>query len=75
MHAVLAHQAGDLRDDASTMLVERQGSGVQRITPDASAEDRSAGSLAIARESAPSAGTDPRARRQGWWHRSWPAPG
>ena len=33
MHAVLAHQAGDLRDDATTMLVEWQGSGAQRVTP------------------------------------------
>jgi hypothetical protein len=39
MHVVLAHQAGDLRDDATTMLVEWQGSGAQRITPYASAED------------------------------------
>jgi hypothetical protein len=33
MHAVLAHQAGDLRDDATTMLVEWRGGGAQRITP------------------------------------------
>jgi serine phosphatase RsbU (regulator of sigma subunit) len=33
MHAILAHQAGDLRDDATTMLVEWQGGGAQRITP------------------------------------------
>jgi hypothetical protein len=39
MHVVLAHQAGDLRDDATTMLVEWQGSGAQRMTPYASAED------------------------------------
>jgi hypothetical protein len=33
MHAILAHQAGNLRDDATTMLVEWQGGGAQRITP------------------------------------------
>jgi serine phosphatase RsbU (regulator of sigma subunit) len=33
MHAILAH-AGDLSDDATTMLVEWQGSGAQRATPD-----------------------------------------
>lgn len=33
MHAILAHQAGKLRDDATTMLVEWQGRGAQRITP------------------------------------------
>ena len=33
MHAILAHQAGDLRDDATTMLVEWRGGGAQRITP------------------------------------------
>jgi serine phosphatase RsbU (regulator of sigma subunit) len=33
IHAILAHQAGDLRDDATTMLVEWQGGGAQRITP------------------------------------------
>jgi serine phosphatase RsbU (regulator of sigma subunit) len=32
MHAVLAHQRGDLRDDATTMLVEWQGGGADRIT-------------------------------------------
>jgi serine phosphatase RsbU (regulator of sigma subunit) len=33
MHAILAHQAGQLRDDATTMLVEWQGGGAERITP------------------------------------------
>ena len=33
MHAILAHQAGDLRDDATTMLIEWQGDGAHRITP------------------------------------------
>jgi hypothetical protein len=33
MHAILAHQAGDLRDDATTMFVEWRGGGAQRITP------------------------------------------
>jgi hypothetical protein len=33
MHAILAHQSGDLRDDATTMLVEWQGGGAHRITP------------------------------------------
>jgi hypothetical protein len=33
MHAILDHQAGDLQDDATTMLVEWQTGGQQRITP------------------------------------------
>lgn len=33
MHAILAHQAGSLQDDATTMLVEWQGHGEERITP------------------------------------------
>jgi hypothetical protein len=33
MHAILAHQAGRLRDDATTMLVEWQGGGAERIAP------------------------------------------
>ncbi len=33
MHAILAHQAGRLRDDATTMLVEWQGGGAERIKP------------------------------------------
>jgi hypothetical protein len=33
MHAILAHETGDLRDDATIMLVEWQGHGAQRITP------------------------------------------
>lgn len=33
MHAVLDHQAGALQDDATTMLVEWQTGGQQRITP------------------------------------------
>jgi serine phosphatase RsbU (regulator of sigma subunit) len=33
MHAILAHQQGDLRDDATTMLVEWQGGGANRIIP------------------------------------------
>ncbi len=33
MHAILAHQAGPLQDDATTMLLEWQGGGTDRITP------------------------------------------
>jgi serine phosphatase RsbU (regulator of sigma subunit) len=33
MHAILSHQAGKLRDDATTMLVEWRGGGAERITP------------------------------------------
>jgi serine phosphatase RsbU (regulator of sigma subunit) len=33
MHAILAHQAGALQDDATTMLVEWQGGGTDRINP------------------------------------------
>jgi serine phosphatase RsbU (regulator of sigma subunit) len=33
MHAILAHQAGALQDDATTMLVEWQGGGADRILP------------------------------------------
>jgi serine phosphatase RsbU (regulator of sigma subunit) len=33
MHAILAHQVGPLRDDATTMLVEWQGGGIDRNTP------------------------------------------
>ena len=32
MHAILAHQSGNLQDDATTMLVEWQGGGGDRIT-------------------------------------------
>jgi serine phosphatase RsbU (regulator of sigma subunit) len=33
MHAILDHQAGSLQDDATTMLVEWQAGGTQRVTP------------------------------------------
>ena len=33
MHAILDHQAGSLQDDATTMLVEWETGGEQRITP------------------------------------------
>lgn len=33
MHAILDHQAGALQDDATTMLVEWQAGGAQRVTP------------------------------------------
>ncbi len=33
MHAILAHQHGELQDDATTMLVEWQGGGGRRIDP------------------------------------------
>ena len=33
MHAILDHQNGDLRDDATTMLVEWHGGGATRIVP------------------------------------------
>ena len=33
MHAILAHQNGDLGDDATILLVEWQGGGADRITP------------------------------------------
>ena len=33
MHAILDHQIGDLRDDATAMLVEWQGGGADRIVP------------------------------------------
>jgi serine phosphatase RsbU (regulator of sigma subunit) len=33
MHAILAHQSGRLRDDATTMLVEWQGGAAERIAP------------------------------------------
>ena len=33
MHALLDHQAGHLRDDATTMLVEWKGGGAHRLTP------------------------------------------
>jgi hypothetical protein len=33
MHAILAHQAGTLHDDATTMLVEWRAGGAERITP------------------------------------------
>ncbi|MDP9443453.1 MAG: serine/threonine-protein phosphatase [Actinomycetota bacterium] len=32
MHAILAHQAGQLQNDATAMLVEWQGGGAERIT-------------------------------------------
>jgi hypothetical protein len=34
MHAILNHQAGALQDDATTMLVEWQGGGANRIIPE-----------------------------------------
>jgi hypothetical protein len=33
MHAVLAYQPDGLRDDATAMLIEWQGSGAERIMP------------------------------------------
>jgi hypothetical protein len=33
MHAILAHQHGDLQDDATAMIVEWQTGNVERITP------------------------------------------
>jgi serine phosphatase RsbU (regulator of sigma subunit) len=33
MHAILDHQAGALRDDATTMLLEWRAGGEQRVTP------------------------------------------
>jgi hypothetical protein len=33
MHAILDHQAGALQDDATTMLLEWQAGGEQRVTP------------------------------------------
>jgi hypothetical protein len=33
MHAILDHQAGALQDDATTMLVEWQAGGSERVTP------------------------------------------
>jgi serine phosphatase RsbU (regulator of sigma subunit) len=33
MHAILDHQAGALQDDATTMLIEWQAAGAQRVTP------------------------------------------
>jgi hypothetical protein len=33
MHAILDHQAGALQDDATTMLVEWQAGGAERVTP------------------------------------------
>ena len=34
MHAILEHQAGALQDDATTMLVEWQAGGAQRVVPE-----------------------------------------
>jgi serine phosphatase RsbU (regulator of sigma subunit) len=34
MHAILAHQDGEMQDDATAMLVEWQGGGADRITPE-----------------------------------------
>ena len=34
MHAILDHQAGALQDDATTMLVEWQAGGAERVVPD-----------------------------------------
>jgi serine phosphatase RsbU (regulator of sigma subunit) len=34
MHAILAHQEGQLQDDATAMLVEWNGDGADRITPE-----------------------------------------
>jgi len=33
MHAILAHQAGNLQDDATALLVEWRTSGVERLEP------------------------------------------
>ena len=41
MHAILAHQAGRLQDDATTMLVEWQGADAERIKPQAANEPAS----------------------------------
>jgi serine phosphatase RsbU (regulator of sigma subunit) len=35
MHAILDHQAGELQDDATTMLIEWQGHAAENITPQA----------------------------------------
>ena len=35
MHSVLAYQVGQLRDDATAVLVEWQGAGADRVVPDA----------------------------------------
>lgn len=33
MHAILPYQVGELQDDATTMLVEWQTNGEDRVTP------------------------------------------
>jgi hypothetical protein len=34
MHAILEHQAGELQDDATTMLIEWRGHGAEDIAPE-----------------------------------------